>query len=552
MYSLEIDGRRIEIDSGDITYLDAIRISHPERVPAAVAMLTPGGVVGLGERAQPGVRATTLDLTDEEGRRVYERSLRFVFMLAIHQMYPGKRVRFENSMGGGVYVTLESDVLLSTLAVRRIQARMRELIERDLPFEYADVTRQEALDYFRSCGWDDKAELLRYHSDQTFRLYECGGLREYFYGAMLPSTGHVRIFALHFLMPGMLLMLPDKDDLSRPAPFIERPKLTRVLAETARWSDILGCSNVADLNRMVMDRSLREFIRVNEALQTKSISDIADRFVESGARIMLIAGPSSSGKTTFTHRMAIELRTMGLKPLLISLDDYYRSRDEILPGPDGVVDLEALDALDVPLFNEQLICLLQGQVVRLPHFDFLSGKSVPGQLDTRIDSAQPIIIEGIHGLNDALTPDIPNSSKFRVYISALTQLNLDDHNRIRTTDARLIRRLVRDYKFRASSIERTFDMWPSVVRGEERNIFCFQEHADAMFNSSLMYEMAILKNYAAPLLSDVKPDSPHYTKAQRLLAFLDYFISANVEDEVPVNSILREFIGGCCFYREKD
>ena len=552
MYSLEIDGKRIEYESTDLTYLDAIRSCHPERAHSAIAVLTQNGVVGLGERVQHDVHATTLDLTDEEGRRVYERSLRFVFLLAVHQMYPGKRVRFENSMGGGVYVTLESDVLLSTLAVRRIEAHMRELIDRDLPFEYKDVSQQEALDYFRSCGWTDKAELLRYHPSQTFRLYECGGLREYFYGAMLPSTGHVRIFALHFLMPGILLMLPDKDNLSRPAPFVERPKLTRVLAETARWSDILGCSNVADLNRMVMDRSLREFIRVNEALQTKSISDIADRFAESGARIMLIAGPSSSGKTTFTHRMAIELRTMGFKPLLISLDDYYRSRDEIQPGPDGTIDLEALEALDVPLFNEQLVCLLQGQTVRLPHFDFTIGKSVPGQVDTRIDSSQPIIIEGIHGLNDRLTPDIPNSSKFRVYISALTQLNLDDHNRIRTTDARLIRRLVRDYKFRASSVERTFGMWPSVVRGEERNIFCFQEHADAMFNSSLMYEMAILKNYAAPLLSDVKPDSPHYTKAQRLLAFLDYFISANVEDEVPVNSILREFIGGCCFYREKD
>lgn len=552
MYSIEIDGKRVEYDSPNFTYLDAIRRCHPERVHSAMAVLKHDGVTGLSERCEPDVKAVTIDLTDEEGRRVYERSLRFVFLLAVHQMYPDKRVRFENSMGGGVYVTLEPDALLSTLSVRRIQARMRELIELDLPFECKDVSKQEALDYFNACGWTDKAELLSYYPEQKFRLYECGGLKEYFYGAMLPSTGHVRIFALHFLMPGMLLMLPDKDNLSRPAPFIERPKLARVLAETARWSDILGCSNVADLNRMVMDRSLREFIRVNEALQTKSISDIADRFAESGARIMLIAGPSSSGKTTFTHRMAIELRVMGLKPLLISLDDYYRSRDEMQPGPDGTIDLEALDALDVPLFNEQLVRLLQGQSVRLPHFDFTTGRSVPGQADMRIDSAQPIIIEGIHGLNDALTPDIPNSNKFRVYISALTQLNLDDHNRIRTTDARLIRRLVRDYQFRASSVERTFDMWPSVVRGEERNIFCFQEHADAMFNSSLMYEMSILKNYVTPLLSAVTPDNPHYTKAQRLLSFMSYFVSANVEDEVPVNSILREFIGGCCFYRAKD
>ena len=303
---------------------------------------------------------------------------------------------------------------------------------------------------------------------------------------------------------------------------------------------------------MTIDRSLREFIRVNEALQARAIADIADRFVESGARVMLIAGPSSSGKTTFTHRMAIELRVLGLKPLLISLDDYYLSRDEMTPRADGTYDLEALEALDVRLFNEQLVSLLQGQSVYLSRFDFTKKRRSFSDTATQLMPGQPIIIEGIHGLNDALTPDITNGAKFRVYISALTQLNLDDHNRIRTTDARLIRRMVRDYQFRASPVDRTFDMWPDVVRGEEKNIFRFQEHADVMFNSSLMYELAILKGYAVPLLSAVSPDSPHYTKARRLLDFLSYFVEAHVEDEVPVNSILREFIGGCCFYRDKD
>lgn len=548
---MKIDGIEIECREG-MTYLDALKQCMPERAKTAIAVRTPDGVIGLSEPLHPGKEAFTIDLNDEEGRRVYERSLRFVFLLAVHQMYPGKKVRFENSMGGGIYVTLPDDVPLSTMAVRRIQMRMRELIDADMPFTCMDVPQSEALDYFRECGWDDKVELLRYRPEKTFRLYECGGLREYFYGAMLPSTGYVRIFALHFSLPGMLLMLPYKEDLSRPAPFVERPKLTRVLAETARWSEILGCSNVADLNRMVMDRSLREFIRVNEALQEKSIADIADRFVESGARVMLIAGPSSSGKTTFTHRMAIEMRVLGLKPMLISLDDYYRNRDEMIPGPDGTVDLEALEALDVPLFNEQLVSLLQGQPVCLSRFDFTTGKRYLSDTPTVLGTGQPIIIEGIHGLNDELTPDIPNGAKFRVYISALTQLNLDDHNRIRTTDTRLIRRMVRDYQFRASSVDRTFDMWPSVVRGEERNIFRFQEHADAMFNSSLMYEMSILKGYAVPLLQSVAPSDRNYTKAQRLLAFMDYFVEAHVEDEVPVNSILREFIGGCCFYRDKD
>ncbi|MFR2460236.1 MAG: uridine kinase, partial [Christensenellales bacterium] len=248
----------------------------------------------------------------------------------------------------------------------------------------------------------------------------------------------------------------------------------------------------------------------------------------------------------------IELRVLGLKPLLISLDDYYLSRDEMTPRADGTYDLEALEALDVRLFNEQLVSLLQGQSVHLSRFDFTKKRRSLSDTATQLMPGQPIIIEGIHGLNDALTPDITNGAKFRVYISALTQLNLDDHNRIRTTDARLIRRMVRDYQFRASPVDRTFDMWPDVVRGEEKNIFRFQEHADVMFNSSLMYELAILKGYAVPLLSAVSPDSPHYTKARRLLDFLSYFVEAHVEDEVPVNSILREFIGGCCFYRDKD
>ena len=551
MFEITIDGKSMPCTSG-MTYLDALNQIDPQRAKSAVTIRVNGIIRGLTECAQQGDIAVSIDLTDEEGRRVYERSLRFVFLLAMHQLYPGRRVRFENSMVGGIYITLPDDVMLSTPAVRRIQMRMRELINADLPFTRADVTRKEALEYFKNCGWHDKEELLRYCDKDTLPIYECGGLREYFYGAMVPSTGYVSVFALNFCMPGLMLMLPDKENYSMPCKYVDRPKLARALAETARWNQILGCSNVADLNRMVLGKSLREFIRVNEALQARSIADIADRFVESGARVMLIAGPSSSGKTTFTHRMAIELCVLGLNPLLISLDNYYLSRDEMTPEPDGSYDLESISALDVPLFNDQLVTLLQGRPVHLSQFDFTTKKRTLSEEETHINSSQPIIIEGIHGLNDELTPDIANAAKFRVYISALTQLNLDDHNRIRTTDARLIRRMVRDYQFRASPVERTFDMWPSVVSGEEKNIFRFQEHADIMFNSSLMYELAILKSYAAPLLSEVKPDSPHYTKAQRLLDFLSYFVGANVEDEIPVNSILREFIGGCCFYRDKD
>ena len=546
MCIINIDGSAINYTEG-MTYIDAIRAANPERADGALAVRVAGIIRGLDEKIQPGADAVTLDFTNEEGRRVYERSLRFVFLLAMHQMYPGKRVRFENSMGGGIYITLPDDVFLSTPAVSRIQARMRELISADMPFTRMEVSQAEALDYFCDCGWDDKVELLRYRAEENFCLYECGGLKEYFYGVMAPSTGYVRTFALHFCMPGIMLMLPDKADCTRPRPFIEQPKLARVLAETARWNEILGCSNVADLNRMTIDRSLREFIRVNEALQARAIADIADRFVESGARVMLIAGPSSSGKTTFTHRMAIELRVLGLKPLLISLDDYYLSRDEMTPRADGTYDLEALEALDVRLFNEQLVSLLQGQSVHLSRFDFTKKRRSLSDTATQLMPGQPIIIEGIHGLNERLTERIDESQKFRIYISPFTQLNIDRHNRVTTTDARMIRRIVRDYEFRGSSAAETIALWPKVRAGEDRNIFPYNDRADVMFNSALTYELSVLRKYAEPILEEVDEHSSEYAEAVRLLKFIRFFDSIEDDKVIPNNSIIREFIGGSVF-----
>ena len=328
--------------------------------------------------------------------------------------------------------------------------------------------------------------------------------------------------------------------------------LIRTYSETAEWNAILNCENAADLNDMIVNRRLREFIRVNEALQERKIQRIADAFVESGARLLLIAGPSSSGKTTFSHRMSIALRVQGLRPVKISLDDYYLDRDTIPLEPDGSLDLERIETLDVDLLCDHLERLLRGETVQVPEFDFRLGKRTERTHDFYVEPGQPLIIEGIHGLNDRLTVTVPRHLKFKVYISALTMLNLDDHNRIRTTDARLLRRIVRDFQFRGTPPEATMDMWPSVRRGEEKYIFPFQEEADVMFNSSLAYELPIMKKYAYPALLAITPDSPHYTLAQRLVKFLNYIQTADVEDEIPVNSILREFIGGCCFYREQD
>ena len=403
-----------------------------------------------------------------------------------------------------------------------------------------------------AAGQEDRLRILHFRSFDHYTLYEIDGLEDYFYGEMVPSTGLLTVFGLIPYAGGVVLMGPDARNPKRVAAFRDLPKLMRTYDESARWQEILDCQNAADLNDMVLSHRLREFIRVSEALQEQKIGRIAEQFIESGARVMLIAGPSSSGKTTFAHRMTIALKVHGLRPVKLSLDDYYRNRGELTREPDGSLDLERLDTLDVALLCDHLPRLLAGEEVQMPEYDFKTGTRMERTHPLRVEAGQPIIIEGIHGLNEALTQSVPRSMKFKIYISALTMLNLDDHNRIRTTDARLLRRIVRDSQFRGTPPEDTMAMWASVRRGEEKYIFPFQEEADVMFNSSLSYELPIMKKYAFPLLSAVQPTSPYFTLAQRLLKFLNYILAADVEDEIPVNSILREFIGGCCFYRETD
>ncbi len=533
---------------------ESYRKAAQKHFPAlgALGVQVGGETLPLDARAQEGAQATLLTYASNEGRLIYERSLRFIFLLAVGQLYPDRRVRLEHSLGNGVYAVITGDTALTPQMVHKIEARMKEIVQADLPFERRMVTREQAIAHFDATGQQDKVDLLKYRPYEHFQLYSLGGMMEYFYGTMAPSTGCLNVFALRFHLPGVVLQLPDPENPAKVAPFYDVPKLMKTFAQSARWNEILDCSNAADLNRMVDQRQLREFIRVNEALHEKSISAIADQFAASGARLILIAGPSSSGKTTFSHRLSIALKVLGLRPMAISLDDYYIDRDKIPCDENGEQDLERLDTLDVELFNEHLVRILQGETVKTPVYDFKTGCRAKETHTVRADADQPIIIEGIHGLNDELTREVERSLKFKIYISALTTLNLDDHNRIRTTDARLLRRMVRDFQFRGTTPEKTMAMWPSVRRGEEKYIFPFQEEADVMFNSSLAYEMAILKKYVYPMLMNLSPDSPHYTMARRLVKFLNYFQSSDVEDEIPINSILREFIGGCCFYRKDD
>lgn len=523
----------------------------PDHGAGALGVTVQGRTYPLNGCVEEYAHAKILTYADEEGRRIYERTLQFIFLAAAHRLYPGERVRIRHSFGQGLYIDLPK--LTVTLAmVSRLEAEMRAIVEANLPIERVTVSKEDAEAYFADSGQADRLRILKYRKFNHFTLYKIDDLEDYFYGEMTPSTGYIQVFALHEYAPGIILQQPDVKNPSRPAPFLDLPMLIRTYSETAEWNAILNCENAADLNEMILNRRLREFIRVNEALQERKIQRIADAFIESGARLLLIAGPSSSGKTTFSHRMSIALRVQGLRPVKISLDDYYLDRDKIPREPDGSVDLERIETLDIDLLCDHLDRLLQGETVQVPEFDFREGKRTERTHAFYVEPDQPIIIEGIHGLNDRLTATVPRRLKFKVYISALTMLNLDDHNRIRTTDARLLRRIVRDSQFRGTPPEATMEMWPSVRRGEEKYIFPFQEEADVMFNSTLSYELPIMKKYAYPALLAITPDSPHYTLAQRLVKFLNYIQTADVEDEIPVNSILREFIGGCCFYREQD
>lgn len=485
----------------------------------------------------------------EEERRIYERSARLILLLALRKVCPGARLRVEHSIGQGVYMNVEG-VSLTAALTRRIEAAMHEIAEQDLPIEKARWSREEAIAYFAAQGQEDTVRLLSYRPFDYFNVYTCDGLSEYFYGDMAASTGKIRSFALRFYYPGMVMLLPGEDLSGAPAPFAERPQLMRTYAEANECSRILACESAADLNDIVARGEARTFIRVSEAMQERAIAHIAERIVARGARVVFIAGPSSSGKTTFAGRLSIQLRVSGKRPVAISLDNYYLNREQIPLGQDGTPDLECLESIDVPLFNEQLVELLAGREVELPKYSFYTKKREKQGTKLSVTQDQILIVEGIHGLNDKLSSDIPSELKFRVYVSALTQLNLDCHNRIRTTDVRLMRRMVRDHRTRATGALETMAMWDKVREGEEKYIFPFQEKADVMFNSSLLYEIAVLKKYAYPMLLEIGEDSPYYVRARRLVKFLNYFVDCDAESEIPPTSILREFIGGCTFYDE--
>jgi uridine kinase len=489
-----------------------------------------------------GIEPVLLDAPD--GAMIYRRSLAFLLAKAAKRTFPDRRLSVGHSLGNTYYYTFSQEKKPSVEDIAALEAEMRKLSDEDLPIEYRSMAYSEAFDLFHRRSQVDTALLLEHRSESKIPVNLCGDFADLYIEPLVPRTGLLRAFELMAYEDGFLLRFPGIGRGSVIEPFEDSPKLFSVYREYKKWGRIIGVHAVGQLNRLVSNRGIKDYIRIAEAFQAKKMAEIADRIYErkDEVKVVLIAGPSSSGKTTSAKRLSIDLKVMGMEPVSISLDDYYVGTDKTPKDEKGQPDFECLEALDVPCLNEQLLALFKGEEVEIPVFDFKTGQRRDGGKKLRLDRRSILIIEGIHGLNDALTPAIDRPKKFKLYVSALTQLNLDDHNRIPTSDNRLLRRMVRDNQFRGAGAERTIRMWPSVQKGERRHIFPFQDSADAAFNSALDYELAVLKFYADPLLRSVKPTMTEYAEAARLLSFLENFAPIPPQ-YVPGTSILREFIG---------
>jgi len=545
--NVKINGEDIQVPRG--TVIESLAKRYQEKHAAQiVAAKVDNRIRELTESLNRDCELEFIDLSMKDGIRIYVRGLTFIFIRACHELFPDCSVSIEHSMSKGLYCEVHGDLTITPRQVSRIEKRMREIVESDEPFERFRVSIDEAKEIFKEMKFYDKLEILEYRPEDYVDLYRCGWMVDYLYGYMVPSTGYLKKFELKFYLPGIIIRYPLRETGELPE-FEDNPKLSRIFREAEKWGKTIHVENVAQLNNCIKEGKGGDLIRVCEALHEKQIAQIADEIFNQRDRIrlVLIAGPSSSGKTTFAQRLRIQLMVNGLNPVPISLDNYFFDRELIPVDEKGERDLESIDIIDIDLFNEQLTRMIQGQEVEIPYYNFETGKREYRGTKVKLGPDQLIIVEGIHGLNEKLTAMIPKRNKFKIYVSALTQLNLDNHNRIPTTDTRLIRRMIRDYHFRGASIENTLAMWPSVRRGEEKYIFPFQEQADVMFNSALVYELAVLKPYILPLLQGFTEDHPFYTEVNRLKKFLKYFVEME-PDEIPNTSILKEFIGGSCFH----
>ena len=493
-------------------------------------------------------RVELLDMRTQEANLIYQNSLCLIYLKAIDDVLGNVEVDIENALNKGLYTEIKSQTPVTAKDVRKIQRRMREIVSEDMPFIREKLTKEEAEKIFIETGCPEKVELLC--ENQYLRkipFYSLGGYRDFFYGLMVPSAGYIQHFELMKYRRGVLLRFPHPSKPDVIPEFVDEKMLYKTFGEQSRWGKLMGIDYVSDLNKKIEEGKFKELIQLSEALHEHRIVEIADMIKKQKKRIILIAGPSSSGKTTFAQRLCIQLRVNGLQPLYMGTDDYFVEREDTPVDEFGEKNYEDLDAVDIHLFNQNINDLLAGKEVDMPTFNFLTGHKEFGKRLTSIKSGQPIVIEGIHALNEELTRELPHDEKFKIYISPLTQLNIDSHNRVVTTDHRMLRRMVRDYKYRGHSAQSTIASWPKVRAGEDKNIFPYSNEADVLFNSVHLYEICVLKKYAKPLLEAITPEEPEYSDAVRMLNFLRFFKTVDDDSAIVNNSILREFIGGSVF-----
>ncbi len=545
-----MEGQRLPVKTGE-KIVDLLK-RYPSVAGKPLAVKINQHLVSLDTSIRYACKLTPVTYAQREGTAVYRRSACLILFEAAKELYPEAEVIVGQSLAGGYYFDLRAPVPLPSDHLAQIEARMRQIVAEDRVFQRQTITSEEAVQHFRDEGYEDKIKLLTTTRWIEVRLVGCGVFQDIQHGPVVPSTGYIDQFEVVPYEPGFVLRFPEPYSSELRPTMAPEPGLFQIYKETKAWNRILGVVNVGQLNEACLSDEIREVIKIAEGFHEKKIAEFADVVASrrGKVRLVLIAGPSSSGKTTFSKRLMIQLRVNGLRPVTLSTDNYFLGREQTPLDEQGKPDFECLEAVDVALFNQHLEQLLGGQEAQIPTYDFFTGMRAPQATPMRLGPDDILIVEGIHGLNPKLTEAVPADSKLKIYISALTQLGLDDHNRIMTTDVRLIRRIVRDRHYRGHAAARTLGMWPSVLRGERQNIFPFQESADLMFNSTLIYEPAVLRVFAERFLLEVPSDDPSFGEAYRLLHFVRMFVPL-FPDEVPPTSILREFIGGSSFsYRD--
>ena len=570
------DGEKLNIREG-MTLEELVREQGPFKYDILLARVNETDIE-LTAKLNEGDTVKLLDMRTQSANIAYQRGVTFIYLIAVREVFgqlgiKGADAEIDNSLNKGFFTRVrpvrglirkeqdkvqdEIQQLLTEEVVARIEARMHELVSMDLPIRKSIVSKEEGIRIWEEGNYDEKVKLLEEVKDPDFMpaFYTIDvptpdgpeSYVNYFFGPMVPSTGYIKLFELKKYHKGILLRYPYYSSPDRIPEYVDDSKIYGAFSEEHRWLHLLGIRHLTDMNDLIYNGEAKDTILLSEALHEKKIAEIADEIKKRKSRIILIAGPSSSGKTTFAKRLCIQMRVIGLRPIYMGTDDYFVNRDDMEVDANGEKDYESLNAVDIDLFCSNMNDLLDGKEVDIPEFDFIKGEKVFGKRLTKIDKDQLIVIEGIHALNGKLTEQIPDNTKFKIYISPLAQLNIDIHNRVPTTDVRMLRRLVRDYRYRNHSAAATIDGWPKVRSGEDTNIFPYNNEADVLFNSTLAYEIGLLKKYAEPLLEEITPYQPEYGEARRLLDFFRFFRTIENEKDVPNNSILREFIGGSVF-----